>query len=120
MERSRFTVEVGGMDFVLRRITTGVALAAFGAKAAGMVAASKAGSVDVDPKKAVEVMEAYLRACMISPALGDKTDDESDTITWEDFCATGLEAELFTKLFVGSGMEKMMRDFRKLQEEVTE
>jgi hypothetical protein len=115
----QFTIELHGIDFEVRRLTMGVALEALGANAAGLVGGSRS-SVDVKPEKAAEVMQEYLKVCMISPRLGDETDDENDIVSFEDLDKAGLVQELFVALVERSGLGELLAGFQRSSREGTE
>ena len=86
LNKNQFTVTLDGMDFVLRRIKGYMALEALGPDAMAML--SEGGEESpwdkLNYKKQIAFMKSYLQVAMVSPALGEKTDEENDTITFND------------------------------------
>lgn len=115
----QFTIELHGIDFEVRRLTMGAALEALGANAAGLVGGSRS-KAEVKPEKAAEVMQEYLKVCMISPRLGDETDDENDVVSFDDLDKAGLVQELFVALVEKSGLGELLAGFRRSSQEGTE
>ena len=69
-----FTVQIGGVTFVLRRRCTAVMAEARGFMAVvGQIAADPEAIDKVTEKAAMTLAEAILRAAMVSPTLGDET-----------------------------------------------
>lgn len=88
LSKSQFTTEIGGVDFVLRRMTPVIAMKALGSRVFGMAAAHNAKG-DIKPKasdekRAAEMGRKLLEACMVSPRLGEDSNDEMDVIGYDD------------------------------------
>jgi len=105
LEQSQYTKEIGGVEFVLRRINPAIALKVYGSRLFGLVRAANTPAeakniylqeaADRDHEKHVREM---LRLCMVSPQLGDETDADTDTISLEDLELTGYGGAVVAEL----------------------
>lgn len=105
-------IDIEGITFVCRKLTLAVALEAVGTGAAGLVSGARSTS-EVDPEKAAQIVKAYLKACMMSPALGDESDDAADVVGWGDLKGSGLSEALFMQLIDRSGLSELLLGFQK-------
>lgn len=107
-DHTQFTVEIRGVEFVLRVLTPHLALSALGSRLFGVVAAHNAkGDVEVkekDRKKMEEAGRKLLEACMVSPRLGPASAPDDDVIGYDDLKLSGFIPELSAAI-QGSGGE---------------
>jgi hypothetical protein len=97
--KTQFTAEIGGVEFVLRRLSRELALKAWGSRLFGIVAAHNAKG-DIEPKeKDVKKMEEagrkLLEACMVSPRLGPTSNPDDDVISYDDLEVSGYGGAVF-------------------------
>ena len=101
-----FTKEIGGVEFVLRRFTAVVSLQVLGSKTFGLIAAESSAEIrsDLMQEKADKdwagFRESICKVCMVSPAIGDKTED--DSIVYTDLLACGY-ADAVATAVIGGG-----------------
>lgn len=97
-----FTVQIGGHEFVLRRLGALQLLRLRGSGALGHLR-----SVSVKPGEElseqqaadlVAAMDSYLRMCMVNPRLGDETDIEATPPVYTLDDLGDYAIELFTRL----------------------
>lgn len=105
VEMTQYTKEIGGVDFVLRRINPMIALRVYGKGLFGLVRAAntpvEARSVyleKTDDAQHQKHIREMLRLCMVSPRLGDVTDGDADTITFDDLDMSGYAAAVVAEL----------------------
>ena len=121
LARSRVTIEVNGVPYVVRRITTPIVLRIQGSRAFGLVRgameAAKGGERKPDHDADLALVREYLTECMVSPKAGDVSDVKADTIAFADM--DGDEYELFAGLLEASGYRDQIADFPEPSEGVT-
>jgi hypothetical protein len=101
IDQTQFTVEVDGIKFRLRKPTPVIGLKVYGVKLLGLIAA-----LNTDNEKRDKYIKStgegerekhgreFLRLCMVSPRLGDVTNPDADTITYDDLEASGHAAQI--------------------------
>lgn len=119
LARSRVTLEVNGVPYVVRRITAPIAIKVQASKAFGLIRgameAEKGATRKPDPEADLALAREYLAECMVSPKIGTATDPEHDTIEFADM--DGDEFDLFAKLMEVSGYREQIADFPEPSED---
>lgn len=118
LAQSRVTIESGGIEFLMRKITAPIAVRVLGTKALGLVRGSMADNKEIDDERGLKIMRGYLESCMISPAIGAVSDPDKDIVCFDDL--GGMEPDLFTKLMKISGWGEQVLDFQEPSKVVTE
>ena len=115
IERSRVTLPVNGTDYVMRKVTSAIAMRVLGSKGLGIIRGAKTDPErEVNAENQADIIRQYLTVCSVSPIIGDVTDPENDKIAYEDM--GGDEDQLFLDLMVASGMEAPLEDFTESSE----
>jgi len=106
MKRNHKEHVLDGIKYVCHKWDTQIALSVFGANAF-MVVNDEAGErIKINPEMigaAADMMPKVLKACMISPKLGDVDDPASDTVTWLTMADHG--PRLFTMITGGDSKQ---------------
>jgi len=84
LDRNNVVHTVDEIDFLCRRWGMSMALQAFGPGAFAIVDDGKVEFQAESLGNRAETCEKVLRAVMISPALGDQTDEENDVVSFQD------------------------------------
>jgi len=109
------TIEVDGVPFLVRRITTPVAVKVLGSKAMGLVrGAMSKGKSKATEQENMAVVREYLAECMIEPRLGDETNASNGVISFEDLGDLG--PQLFAEIMRESGWMDQVADFPRPSE----
>lgn len=121
LERTQYTEEIGGVEFVLRRLTPLAAARALGSRLFGVVSAANAKGrdkvTDADRKAMEDASRRILEVSMVSPRLGEKSDADADVVSYDDLAASGYADLLFARISASAGD---VSDFRKSCEDSTE
>lgn len=121
LDKTQYTREIGGVEFVLRRLTPLAAARALGSRLFGVVSGVQKKQVgdytETEKKAMAEVSRKILEVAMVSPRLGDVSDSGNDTVSYEDLAASGYAELIFAEVSASAGDAE---GFRKSCEDSTE
>lgn len=125
LEQTQFTREWDGITFVLCRIETPDWLRVMGPQGFGLIRGAiqedesqkieqRYSELDLDKQQ--EIQREFLRLCMVSPRIGDVTDDDADTIRMDDLPAK-YETLIMAAMLEESGVAAQVADFPESSED---
>lgn len=104
LAKSQFVETIDGLEFRLRVVTAETSARVIGNKVLGMMRSGKA-QRDMPQKETDRIARGYLSACMVSPALGDVSSVEDDTISLEDLGT--YAGKILAAVFEKSGFDEL-------------